>query len=137
MGEDLKNWLEWVGGVCASIGSILLIYEKTVKKSIDNINAKIKDNTDRVTTLEKKHDEEVVSINEAIKKNHAKILNDNQSLERQQEMNGIIMRSLSAVTHHLVDGNHSEQLKESASEIDDFLFEKAKTIRERSINHET
>ncbi len=130
MFESLKEALVWIASVLTSLTVIYGAYEKFVKKKFDSIDKKINDNADRVKTLEDKHDEEVRSVKESIQSNYAKLLNDNESLLKQQEMNGIIMRSLSAVTHHLVDGNHQIQLEQSAKEIDGFLFEKAKKIKE-------
>lgn len=130
MFESLKEALVWIASVLTSLTVIYGAYEKFVKKKFDAIDKKIENNTDRVKTLEDKHDEDVISVKGSIQNNYSKLLNDNESLLKQQAMNGIIMRSLSAVTHHLVDGNHQKQLEDSAVEIDDFLFEKAKTIKE-------
>ncbi len=127
---NFKEFLDWVAGICSSLLVVYGIYEKTVKKNMKKIDDQIKANTKRVEDLEKKHNEEVTEVREAIRSNHSKLINDNESLLKQQAMNGIIMRSLSAVTHHLVDGNHQKQLEDSAEEIDDFLFEKAKNIKE-------
>ncbi|WP_305151687.1 hypothetical protein [uncultured Dubosiella sp.] len=120
----------WISTVFGAIGAIIVVYEKTVHRTVKDINDKIANNTERVNKLSEKHDKEVEAMRDEIKHNHEKLLNDHSSFLKQQEMNGIIMRSLSAVTHHLVDGNHQKQLEDSAVEIDDFLFEKAKTIKE-------
>lgn len=120
----------WISTVFGAIGAIIVVYEKTVHRTVKDINDKIANNTERVNKLSEKHDKEVEAMCDEIKHNHEKLLNDHSSFLKQQEMNGIIMRSLSAVTHHLVDGNHQKQLEDSAVEIDDFLFEKAKTIKE-------
>ncbi len=130
MFESLKEALVWIASVLTSLTVIYGAYEKFVKKKFDAIDKKIENNTDRVKTLEDKHDEDVISVKGSIQNNYSKLLNDNESLLKQQAMNRIIMRSLSAVTHHLVDGNHQQQLERSAQEIDDFIFEKAKNIKE-------
>lgn len=130
MFESLKEALVWIASVLTSLTVIYGAYEKFVKKKFDAIDEKIDKNTASVKELNDKHDEEVRGVKEAIQSNYSKLLTDNESLLKQQSMNGIIMRSLSAVTHHLVDGNHQIQLEKSAQEIDDFLFEKAKNIKE-------
>lgn len=91
----------------------------------DKAKHPIKKNTLDIADLEAK----VSTLREQVDKLREKRKGIYDSLEAQAEINKALLKSQWAIMAHLVDGNHTEQLKECKAEAEKLLFEKGASVR--------
>jgi len=61
---------------------------------------------------------------EQMKKHQAMLDNDNKRLKELEEGNKVVMQSLLAIMSHLIDGNHTEELKKSKEMVQEYLIKR-------------
>lgn len=61
---------------------------------------------------------------EMIKKHSEQLDNDNKRLKELEEGNKVVMQSLLAIMSHLIDGNHTEELKKSKEMVQEYLIKR-------------
>ena len=61
---------------------------------------------------------------EMIKKHSEMFDNDNKRLKELEEGNKVVMQSLLAIMSHLIDGNHTEELKKSKEMVQEYLIKR-------------
>lgn len=61
---------------------------------------------------------------EMIKKHTEQLDNDNKRLKELEEGNKVVMQSLLAIMSHLIDGNHTEELKKSKEMVQEYLIKR-------------
>lgn len=61
---------------------------------------------------------------ETMKKHQEMLDNDNKRLKELEEGNKVVMQSLLAIMSHLIDGNHTEELKKSKEMVQEYLIKR-------------
>lgn len=93
----------------------------TLITSIANIIATI---IARAKAPEVKQDERITELEERMTKAEEKLSDDRKALEHYDEGNKIVLQSLLALMRHSIDGNHIDNLKEAAKNLDEYLVKK-------------
>lgn len=103
--------MEWWGYLAAGLGAVVLIANginavKTIFKPVLNLS-------DRITEVEK-HDQKDIRRFDEIEKR----------LDNQDEVNKAIIKSLYAITNHMLDGNGVDKLRSARDELTQFIIER-------------
>lgn len=59
---------------------------------------------------------------EALKKHTEMLDNDNRRLKELEQSNKVLMQSMLAMMSHLIDGNHTEDLKQARDDLQNYLI---------------
>ena len=98
----------WVCSLIVTVGGAVVLVYKGIHKLLEPIN-KIKD------TLEE-HDEKLESHDEAIKDLREKSAKDYEALGEIREMSTLQTRCTIDMMNHMIDGNHTETMKQTRDE---------------------
>lgn len=113
---SIEPALMWLAGICAAIATIWGLSSKVsaaVKKPTVELKADLESLKTRTEILE--------SLAAA---NKDKLTHDHESLAAQEEINWMLLKSVSLLLKHNADGNHTGELAKQASEIDHYIYKK-------------
>lgn len=112
--------LLWLAGICAAICTIWGLSSKVsaaVKKPTEDLKTDLESLKKRTTALET-----VATANKE------KLIHDHDSLAAQEEINWMLLKSVSLLLKHNADGNHTGELARQASEIDQYIYKKGGSL---------
>ena len=102
--------MEWWGYLAAGLGAVVLISNGI--NAVKNIFKPVLNLSDRITEVEK-HD-----------KNDLKRFEDIESHQAtQDEVNKAMMKTLYAISNHMIDGNGIDRLKAARDDLTKFIIE--------------
>lgn len=108
--SDLVGWIITAGSLCTAIVA--------VGKLINMAGKPNKEQNERLSKLEERMD-----------KCESKLNSDNTSIEEQQKVNAVMMRSMHALLEHGIDGNNIDEMKACKEEINQRLYKQGGAIR--------
>lgn len=119
--QEFANALILLAGVLGAVTGIYA-YFKNAMRAVAEPFEKTKKDIDAL----KEVDNELKS---AIDEINNKLDNDDKALKNQETMNEIMMKSLSALLSHSIDGNNIDEMEECRKDIQDHLLGAGSSIR--------
>ena len=79
---------------------------------------------DRAKTPHKENEQRISRLETDVREIQRMLRNDNERIDELEQGNKVIIRSMSALLSHGIDGNNTDEMKEARQELNEFLINK-------------